>query len=114
MLFRRRYVGRGMREDLEIENFGEEAAFCSIELLVDADFADLFEVKEGRVHKQGQLGVHAEGSRAHVHATSASSFERATHVDFSGEPRIDGTHVHVRDRRAAARALVDVHRRSRR
>ena len=32
VVFRRRYVGRGMREDLEIENFGEEAAFCSVEL----------------------------------------------------------------------------------
>src|SRR6478736_8206324 len=63
VVFRRRYIGRGMREDLEIENFGEEAAYCSIEIVVDADFADLFEVKEGRVHKQGKLGLHDDGVR---------------------------------------------------
>lgn len=92
VLFRRRYVGRGMREDLEIDNYGEEAAFCSVELLVDADFADLFEVKEGRVQKQGQLSVVCEGSRLSFHY-KRHSFERATHVDFSGSPRIHGTHV---------------------
>src|ERR1700704_5364533 len=63
VMYRRRYVGRGMREDIEIENFGEEAAFCSLEIVLGADFADVFEVKEGRVHKQGQLSVEAEGSR---------------------------------------------------
>ena len=73
VLFRRRYIGRGMREDLEIENFGEEAAFCSVELLIGADFADLFEVKEGRVHKQGKLGVHDAGQRSHhVHLRAAA------------------------------------------
>ncbi|MDQ1433693.1 MAG: hypothetical protein QOF59_509, partial [Actinomycetota bacterium] len=92
VLFRRRYVGRGMREDLEIENYGEEAAFCSIELQVDADFADLFEVKEGRVHKLGHLDVVNEGSRL-TFLYKRHAFERATHVDFSGAPRIHGTHV---------------------
>ncbi|HUI50097.1 MAG TPA: glycogen debranching N-terminal domain-containing protein, partial [Acidimicrobiia bacterium] len=92
VLFRRRYVGRGMREDLEIENFGEEATFCSIEIQVDADFADLFEVKEGRVVKQGKLDVSSEGSRL-TFRYKRHAFERATHVDFSGSPRIQGTHV---------------------
>ena len=49
MVFRRRYVGQGMREDVVIRNFGDEPTFCSIELFVDSDFADLFAVKEGRV-----------------------------------------------------------------
>jgi len=92
VVIRRRYVGRGMREDLEIENFGEEAAFCSIELIVDADFADLFEVKEGRVHKQGTLGSHHEGSRL-TFTYKRHSFERAVHLDFSETPRIHGNHI---------------------
>ena len=94
VVFRRRYIGRGMREDIEIENFGEEAAFCSIELVVDADFADLFEVKEGRVHKQGKLGVPDDGSGRITFTYERSTFTRATHVDFTGEPRISGSHVH--------------------
>src|SRR5579871_361289 len=92
MLFRRRYVGRGMREDLEIKNFGEEAAFCLIELVLDADFADLFEVKEGRVTKQGDLTIAHEGSRV-TFAYKRHSFERMTHVDFSAAPRVDGNHI---------------------
>ncbi len=38
-----------MRDDLVIRNFGDEAAYCAIQLAYGADFADLFEVKEGRV-----------------------------------------------------------------
>jgi glycogen debranching enzyme len=53
-VFRHRYIGRGMREDLVIRNFGEEAAYCEVELFLDADFADLFEVKEGRVTADGE------------------------------------------------------------
>ena len=81
-----------MREDLEIENYGEEAAYCSIELLVDADFADLFEVKEGRVHKQGQLELPARATR-HL-PYERSTFNRATYVDFTGVAADPGTHVH--------------------
>jgi glycogen debranching enzyme len=49
LLVRSRYIGQGMREDLEVRNYGDEAAYCALELLVDVDFADLFAVKEGRV-----------------------------------------------------------------
>ncbi len=58
MVFRNRYVGRGMREDVTVRNFGLEPAFCALELSVAADFADLFEVKEGRIEKMGDLTVH--------------------------------------------------------
>ncbi len=49
MVFRSRYVGQGMREDLTIRNFADEPALCTIEVFVGSDFADLFAVKEGRV-----------------------------------------------------------------
>jgi glycogen debranching enzyme len=93
VVFRRRYIGRGMREDIEIENFGEEAAYCAVELTVGADFADLFEVKEGRVNKQGKLGVVESGDGRVTFTYERGSFSRATHVDFSGEPRVSGPHV---------------------
>ncbi len=32
MLLRYRYVGRGMREDLVVRNYGEEPAYCAIQL----------------------------------------------------------------------------------
>ncbi len=49
MVFRSRYVGQGMREDLAIRNFADEPATCTVQLLVGCDFADLFAVKEGRL-----------------------------------------------------------------
>jgi glycogen debranching enzyme len=48
MVFRSRYVGQGMREDIVVRNFADEATFCQVEIFVDSDFADLFAVKEGR------------------------------------------------------------------
>ncbi len=48
VVFRSRYVGRGMREDIVLRNFGDEPTYCSVELFVQADFANLFAVKEGQ------------------------------------------------------------------
>ncbi len=59
VVFRSRYVGRGMREDIVVRNFGEEPAFCSLELIVESDFANLFEVKEGRVTLSGDYTTEA-------------------------------------------------------
>jgi glycogen debranching enzyme len=90
MVFRHRYVGRGMREDIVVHNFAEEPAFCAIELAFDCDFADLFEVKEGRIEKLGDLSVQSTASRI-TFRYRRGAFKRASHVDFSVEPRISET-----------------------
>ena len=61
--FRSRYVGRGMREDVTVRNFGHEPAMCIVEITVDVDFADLFEVKEGRVELVGERTLKTDGDR---------------------------------------------------
>ncbi|HEV2068833.1 MAG TPA: glycogen debranching N-terminal domain-containing protein [Acidimicrobiales bacterium] len=61
--FRNRYVGRGMREDIVIRNFGDEPVPCTVELAVDVDFADLFEVKEGRVELRGERSLETSDGR---------------------------------------------------
>ncbi|MBF6213344.1 amylo-alpha-1,6-glucosidase [Nocardia puris] len=43
-----RHVGDGMREDLTVRNLAGTAFDCVLALEVDADFADLFAVKDGR------------------------------------------------------------------
>ncbi|WP_345497076.1 amylo-alpha-1,6-glucosidase [Nocardia callitridis] len=43
-----RHVGDGMREDLTVRNLASEPRQCEIVLELGADFADLFEVKDGR------------------------------------------------------------------
>ncbi|MEY9214628.1 glycogen debranching N-terminal domain-containing protein [Thermobifida halotolerans] len=60
---RDRRVGTGMREDITLRNLGREPAACTVTLVVDADFADLFEVKAGEVRRNGQYVFHSEGTR---------------------------------------------------
>jgi len=48
---RNRELGAGIAEDITIHNYGLQPASCEIGLAVDADFADLFEVKDGRFHR---------------------------------------------------------------
>ena len=48
VVVRRRYLGQGLREDLVIRNYGDEAAYCEVEVRFAADFADLADVRDGR------------------------------------------------------------------
>ena len=89
VIFRHRYVGRGMREDIIVRNFGEEPAFCAIELSVNCDFADLFEVKEGRIERTGDLRLEADRARM-AFSYRRGGFRRGTFVDFSTVPKING------------------------
>jgi glycogen debranching enzyme len=58
----RRYVGQGMREDLVLHNYGSEAAGVEIHLAIEADFADLFEVKDQRRGSRRTVGRRVVGS----------------------------------------------------
>jgi glycogen debranching enzyme len=60
---RERRVGNGLREDVAIRNYGGEPAACTVTIAVDADFADLFEVKEGRVRARGERRFEWQGER---------------------------------------------------
>ena len=53
-LIRRRQVAEGMREHLEVHNHGLSEVDVEISFLFDADFADLFEVKDD-LTKTGEL-----------------------------------------------------------
>ncbi|EID10702.1 amylo-alpha-1,6-glucosidase [Mycolicibacterium phlei] len=48
LVVRERLVADGMRETISVQNLDTESTVVTLELLVDADFADLFTVKEGR------------------------------------------------------------------
>ena len=90
LIFRNRYIGRGMREDIQIRNFGEEPAYCSLEYIVEADFADLFEVKEGRTQfDDGEHGVEISGPRITFRYRRGGT-RRGAVVTFADEARIAG------------------------
>ncbi|MFB8281477.1 amylo-alpha-1,6-glucosidase [Nocardia colli] len=74
-----RHVGDGMREDLVVRNLSGSPLECAIKLELDADFADLFEVKEGRT---GHDVVTA--ARALDNAVQISRAELGVAVTVSG------------------------------
>src|SRR2546421_4131489 len=82
MLFRHRYVGRGMREDLVVRNYGEEPAYCSIELLFKADFADLFEVKAGHFETEGEAKLESSDGEI-VFRYQRGAIRRGVRITFS-------------------------------
>ena len=87
LLFRYRYVGRGMREDIVVFNYGEEAAYCSIEFGFNSDFADLFEVKEGRGRLDGEVMTETEeGTITFRHRRGA--VRKGVRVSMAGSPQL--------------------------
>lgn len=103
MVFRRRYVGQGMREDIVIRNFGDEPTFCSVELFIDSDFADLFAVKEGRFGtSDGQI------SREHRDGQLEFSYRRGT-VSRGVVIRLFPTPALVADDLVSFEAIVPPH-----
>lgn len=92
MVFRRRWIGRGMREDIELRNVGREPAYCLVELAIESDFADLFEVKEQRVAAGDPTSVSIEGSVLRFrHARGGST--RALHLGFDETARLTNHRV---------------------
>ncbi|MEU2347949.1 glycogen debranching N-terminal domain-containing protein [Modestobacter sp. NPDC049651] len=63
---RDRRVGNGLREDLVLRNPGAEPTTCTVTVAVAADFADLFEVKEGRVQPRGEPRARAQDDRLYL------------------------------------------------
>jgi glycogen debranching enzyme len=72
-----------------VRNFGEEPAYCAVELTYGADFSDLFAVKEGRA--TGQDGVNAENVDGEIgFQHKIGSHRRSLHIAFSEAAELDG------------------------
>ena len=65
-VFRRRRVGRGMCERIEVVNHGATATEVAVEVLCDADFAGIFEVKSGRIVHRFDRRAERRGDRTLV------------------------------------------------
>jgi glycogen debranching enzyme len=63
-----RHVGPGLQDDIILENYSSEAVDCEIELLVDADQADLFDVKGGRPGTEATVTRSVHGGELIVEA----------------------------------------------
>jgi glycogen debranching enzyme len=82
---RHRFIGAGMREDIVLSNLGFESAACTVAVRAGADFADLFDVKAGRVRPRGELEVeHGDGSLRLARRSPGGS--RGVRVQADGGP----------------------------
>ena len=94
LVLRRRYVGRGLREDLSVRNLSDEPAYCAVELLYGADFASLGDIKRGAVPFSEDGGHNTEDGKL-VFRRRQGSHRRSLAVSFSASPssgpvRLDG------------------------
>jgi glycogen debranching enzyme len=99
-LIRRRQVGDGMREEIEIVNYGETVATFTVELRLDADFCHLFEGKhEVQISPDSQKAGLSDGrlrreslsdGREHRFAYAHGARVRTLVVRLSEVPQVVG------------------------
>ncbi|GAB7006653.1 glycogen debranching N-terminal domain-containing protein [Nocardioides sp. AN3] len=83
---RRRQVGEGLREDLTIRNGGPQPAHLDLVLEADTDFADLVEVKEGRVRPTVTTSSAVAGTLALHARRDGEDFQVAIKTDGHADP----------------------------
>jgi glycogen debranching enzyme len=87
LVLRTRFVGEGMREDVVLRNLGPEPVGVTVTVAADADFADLFAVKEGRVHTPHGVGVDI-GATSLTFALAGAEDTRSAVVTATGDPMV--------------------------
>jgi glycogen debranching enzyme len=66
---RLREVGGGIQEQITVRNHSMKPAQCVIAMSVEADFADLFEVKEARIQRRWEQARQTSGDTLTIRAT---------------------------------------------
>src|SRR6266446_3666903 len=76
-----RSISGGMHEDLDIVNHGVKPAVLQLEIALRCDFADVFEVKAGRIVRRGRITTEWSPSRQHLRTTYRNGdFTRAVTI----------------------------------
>jgi glycogen debranching enzyme len=87
LVLRSRFVGEGMREDVVLRNLGPEPVGVTVTLAADADFADLFAVKEGRAHTPHGVGVDI-GATSLTFTLAGAEDTRSAVITATGSPLV--------------------------
>ena len=85
LVLRNRFVGDGMREDVVLRNLGPEPVGVTVTVTADADFADLFAVKEGRVRPPHGLAVDL-GATSLTFTLAGAEDTRSAVITATGNP----------------------------
>lgn len=86
LVVRDRVVGDGLRETITLENADRESTALSVTLDVDADFADLFAVKDGRAAAAPGSATAVPGADLHLHCSENRS--RGLRVTATADPEV--------------------------
>jgi glycogen debranching enzyme len=87
LIERHRWIGRGLREDVVVRNLADEATYLQVEVALEADFADVADVRAG-------IPTPEAGGNTEVvpHGLSVTRRRggpaRGVRLQFSGEPVI--------------------------
>src|SRR6202012_1081993 len=57
-----RSMDGGLHEDIDIANYGARKVRFNLEIVIRSDFADLFEVKAGRIVRRGRVVTEWDGA----------------------------------------------------
>ena len=76
-----RSISGGMHEDLDITNHGQKPVSFHLEIAIRSDFADVFEVKAGRIVRRGRITTEWSESRQRLRTTYRNGdFTRAVTI----------------------------------
>jgi glycogen debranching enzyme len=82
-----RCISGGVHEDLDISNNSMKPVRFQLEIALRCDFADIFEVKSGRIVRRGQITTQWSEPRQRLHTAYANQdFHRAVAVSVSRAP----------------------------
>lgn len=87
-IVRDRHVSSAFHEDISMTNHSTRSLNIILEIEFSADFADVFEVRRGRIRKAGRITSVYSGEGGLVLAYNRGDFSRKTKVQFSIEPEV--------------------------
>jgi glycogen debranching enzyme len=64
-----RTVSEGVHEDIDIVNYGQRPVRLTIEVAIDSDFADIFDVRKDQLVRRGQINTRWFRSRGELRTT---------------------------------------------
>ena len=83
-----RWISGGMHEDLDITNNSMKPVRFQLEIAFRCDFADIFEVKSGRIVRRGRITTEWSERRQQLRTTYRNrDFSRAVTISVSRSPR---------------------------
>ena len=93
LVVRRRYVGQGMEEQITLRNLDDRRIEVGLALVMDSDFAGLFEVKEGRAQPRPSRR-HLDRGRLELEWTDTDHADHGTRsrgliVEATGAANLD-------------------------